>query len=471
MERYKFLKNRPKPDTDGLKSEEGFNEVLNRIQGSSAPFWMKPVYMAAAAGIVALTALIFWGTSKNTENKEKITAVNGQILDSARIQQNIDEALNLLFEDAWINNSRDTTLLCSDGTEIEIPANCFTNGSSDSVHFKYRSFKHPVEFIHAQIPMTVLETNDQLESAGMIELRAYQEDQELALKEGVSLKVSLPSRHLEDDFKLYKMDDEEDGWVCIGKDQITDLKDGGSSGLEQDEEDATKKAEEETLKELKEDSLNLVRKEIKIIERSAPIKPRINNPNAYDFVIDFKPEEFPELKAFKKVSFEIVPGEDGFDPKYYSIIWEDVQLKKEGQLFRVELTRGTQKVSLRVWPVVEPGNYQSSLENFEKEYAEYTSERKSRLEEEKRLEQDLELLTNSKEARTAYHKRNKRTWEDNMKRTNFTLWQTKNFEGIIKRSFEVTTMGTYNCDRVINNPVNQVALNLIPEDNRSLALN
>jgi hypothetical protein len=471
MEKYRFLKNRPNPNPDKWKTDVGFQEVLSKVQNPTAPFWMKPIYLAAAAGIIAVTALIFWGNTGNKNDENLAQDKEDHLSDSIRIQEKIDAVLFLPFEEAWINNKQDTTLVCSDGSEIEIPANCFTTSSLDSIRFKYRSFKHPVEFIHAQIPMTVLETNEQLESAGMIELRAFQNDQELALKKGMSLKVSLPSRHQEDNFKLYRMDDEEDGWVCIGKDKMTPMEKEEKEAADEDKDRAFNAEEDLTLKTLKKDSLAFVKKEIEVLRASEPIKPRIDNPNAYDFVIDFKPEEFPELKAFKNVSFEIIPGEDGFDPKYYNVIWEDVELRKEGQVFRVVLKQGSQSVSLRVWPVVEPEDYEASLENFNKEFAAYERKRNARLEEEKRLEQDLELLVKSKEARRAYHERNQKTWDDNLKRTNFTLWQTKNFEGVIERSFEVTTMGTYNCDRVINTTVNQVALNLKAEDGRNLALN
>jgi hypothetical protein len=99
------------------------------------------------------------------------------------------------------------------GTQITIPARCFRRADGtepqDSVTIKVREMHDPYSILVSGIPMEVAGTDGKyLESGGMIEIRAFEKEKELRLKEGQSIGIELAAFKKEDSYNLYYLNDE-----------------------------------------------------------------------------------------------------------------------------------------------------------------------------------------------------------------------------------------------------------------------
>ena len=94
---------------------------------------------------------------------------------------------DLPFSEIVFNADSAITIEKENGTLIRIPANAFKtlqgNDVTGNVSFKYRTFDNAIDIFRSGIPMSTNgERNAFLQSAGMIELNAYQEGNQLMLK-------------------------------------------------------------------------------------------------------------------------------------------------------------------------------------------------------------------------------------------------------------------------------------------------
>lgn len=123
---------------------------------------------------------------------------------------------HILYETAKFNAAEEFIFEQSTGTRIIVPANSLIDSAGNpvkgDVELRFREF-HDVESIFLSgIPMQFGEERSQyFSSAGMFEVRAFQGEQELALKEGADLKVDLANflDTMEGDYKLFELEDDE----------------------------------------------------------------------------------------------------------------------------------------------------------------------------------------------------------------------------------------------------------------------
>jgi len=119
---------------------------------------------------------------------------------------------DLPFSEIVFNADSAITIEKENGTLIRIPANAFTNQQgkaiSGKVSFKYRTFENAIDIFRSGIPMsTNQDRNTFLQSAGMIELNAYQEGNQLMLKPEKYIDVELASFKKTDGYELYYLND------------------------------------------------------------------------------------------------------------------------------------------------------------------------------------------------------------------------------------------------------------------------
>jgi hypothetical protein len=101
------------------------------------------------------------------------------------------------------------------GTEIHIPANAFISKSGDpvkgTVEIRYREFITPSEIFTSGIPMH-LQGDEYLESAGMFEVEAWQQGEQLVLAPQVEIEVSMNSSFTDQDYNLYSFNNTNQNW-------------------------------------------------------------------------------------------------------------------------------------------------------------------------------------------------------------------------------------------------------------------
>jgi hypothetical protein len=106
------------------------------------------------------------------------------------------------------------------GTTISIPANAFedANGAlvTGNIDITYREFRDPVDIVLSGIPMTY-DTGgvvENFESAGMFEINASQNGNEVYLREGVKIDMNFAVVDTASTFNFYRLD-EKKGWEYI----------------------------------------------------------------------------------------------------------------------------------------------------------------------------------------------------------------------------------------------------------------
>ncbi len=119
---------------------------------------------------------------------------------------------DLPFSEIVFNADSAITIEKENGTLIRIPANAFINPQGKAitgkVSFKYRTFENAIDIFRSGIPMsTNQDRNAFLQSAGMIELNAYQEGNQLMLKPEKYIDVELASFKKTDGYELYYLND------------------------------------------------------------------------------------------------------------------------------------------------------------------------------------------------------------------------------------------------------------------------
>jgi len=119
---------------------------------------------------------------------------------------------DLPFTEIVFNVDSAITIEKENGTLIRIPANAFKTlqgkDVTGNVSFKYRTFENAIDIFRSGIPMsTNQDRNAFLQSAGMIELNAYQDGNPLTLKSEKYIDVELASFKKTDGYELYYLND------------------------------------------------------------------------------------------------------------------------------------------------------------------------------------------------------------------------------------------------------------------------
>lgn len=149
------------------------------------------------SGLIIITWAYFL-MPKNERYKQQINPpVKNADLPFSEIMFNADSALIIEKEN---------------GTLIRIPENAFKTlqgkDVTGNVSFKYRTFENAIDIFRSGIPMSTNgDRNAFLQSAGMIELNAYQDGNPLTLKSEKYIDVELASFKKTDGYELYYLND------------------------------------------------------------------------------------------------------------------------------------------------------------------------------------------------------------------------------------------------------------------------
>ncbi len=480
----KFNFNRKEITSEEITSKMNFREVLSNYKILTKPFY-KTTWFATTVGVVAIgisSILIMNASNVNDKNNnpnsaKAIDKTSTYKEDSPCItppQKNAD----IPMEVYKINNETGGTIIHPSGSELKIPAGVFEqNGKKviGEVEIHYREFRDQADFILSGIPMTYDSAGTQyhFESAGMLEIRAFQNNHPVELNGEID--VTLKSDYADTKYNLYALNEEKKNWECIGKDKVT-----AATEPENKSDDNTVDFTQ-VKKDIKTTETRLadVKKEITEIKASVPVEPIKRNPKNYSLTLDVLAEEFPELTVFSTQKFEVDALTKGFDPKYFDTEWEDIKIQKDAKSgkYKMILTKNYRDKSFVIYPVYEGKNYQNKKEDFDDAMMVYNSKLQDRLKTEQELTKHLEVL------RANTHKRSKeiaQEWEGKRKpqyteaaeprdesvdpmyysRSDKTYESSRIVAGVLAqgafkydRKFSVPSMGVFNCDHAVSLPI------------------
>lgn len=198
------------------------------------------------------------------------------------------------------------------GSMIKFDASSFeTRGGKPvkgKISFKVREFHNAEQLFRAGIPMsTDTSRNNFLQSAGMIEVRAYMQDEELKLKPGKEGAIELAGFRPSDGYRLYQLGDDVN-W------RVTDT--------------FRSSANSRKMNRLKE------------LEKQLSTQPDSTVSNGFEIAADLS--EVPSLKPFKNITWEMVGGKRKNDLDLSTasrMHWDSVRVvtvNKNQSLFRID---------------------------------------------------------------------------------------------------------------------------------------
>lgn len=118
--------------------------------------------------------------------------------------------------------SQESTWTTQSGTILTVPANTVLdpqgNLATEPITIRYREFRDVAQIISSGIPMTVKQedgSEEWMQTAGMFEIRGFQNDQAVTMAEGKSIKIDFMSP-VDGEYDAWALDDETQEWTNLG---------------------------------------------------------------------------------------------------------------------------------------------------------------------------------------------------------------------------------------------------------------
>lgn len=441
MKDAKVNMNRPPLSEDDINKARDFDQLMQ--MNNEPPIKIKWGKIGGiVAVVVGLLAYVFWPTSKEENEAGKTPQINNQ-----SFNQEFFDQTNVAMTDYKVNADHGDTIVTPTGTRVIIPAGAFKDEKGNpvigEVTISFREFHDVPSIFGSNVDMTYDSAGVErhFESAGMVELYGYQNGKEVSINQDKPLIVELASQSPGDYFNIYYMDPNGD-WEYVSKDTAKLILQDVAVPVEAyDSEEAPiinkklqqyEKAKSGFEKQVKEAGL---------------IIPQAANDELFSVKLKYKESQFPELKGYENVLFEVTGDNNDFDPNLENEVWSDIEIAKPKDNYIMTLF-GIEKVKLIVRPVFASVDMEEAQANFEELFAAYDAAHQG-------------ILSTSRNKMTEAYKTYKATQDSVINVINQTLNQaawSSELEGkkqTVKRVFEVDNFGFWNSDCPQNLPKGQ----------------
>ncbi len=398
---------------EAIESTKDFARLMHDYKRIKNPFGPKNWLLASAAVTLAglaILAIVYW-PSADTEKPVVQNPITDNTpltkVENAPTYKEDSPCINPPLkgsEKPWtlyrIQNEKGGTLTHPGGSILHIAPGSFIDAQGNTVQgeveIRYREYHDPIDTWLSGIPMTYDSAGYlyTFESAGMLDIKALQNGQELQLAAGKTIEVDMASRYTGSEYNLYQFDTLQRNWVYKGREELKPLPAAppafSGKPVKPTRPATTFLPEPPVMGQLKA-QLAQLQEEKNQLEMEEPIKPSEINPDRPGFEFDILPSEFPELAAMGAVSFEVINA-DQFNPEFYHLTWDNVVLAvhEKGKSYRITLYRKNTEVKLVVIPVVNAEDLEETMALFEAQYASYEAALQEKEIREKELQQKFD---------------------------------------------------------------------------------
>ena len=445
MKNVKINVDRPQIKSEDIASKQNFNKVLNGYQKLKPPIFKNP-WFYGAIGVASIAILFTIGSiNLNSDKHENNITLNNQELpeDTKCIHAPI-ENVNIDFKTFNINTTKEETINLPSGTIITIPkGSLILNSNETKIEIKVREFNSKSESFIAGIPMD--EKEGAFESAGMIEIRAVDNEKDVKINPSKPLKVNLNLTKNPENFQFWKLNEDKNKWVThkaiYSNENATNKQQSQTNSIEINKNNLLKSIEN-TNSEIEKNKSGLV-----ILKSPERIDFHLPITENQRFDLDFDTKEFPELEKFKGMEFE-VSSKKAYDKSFTKKTWNDVSLIKEKETYFAVFSAKKDKFKIEVRPVLNGQKKEIAEKEFKKMYDSY-SETKLQL-----VQNEKELLIKKKEQQEKYDQLIKSLNTQNQTNINTVLDSEIAITSLpkFKADFSVSEFGVYNCDKVNSYP-------------------
>lgn len=489
----KFNINRPKLSDDEIRQGQNFQQLVERFKQQSLKkargdesWWKdkKIKYSTVIAGITVICTITYFSLFKNESIKstvnDKITTQNTSTSQNKPSKRNtfIEAPLKKLqtpYSVYRVNTKKGATIQHNGKSKIKIEKNSFVDKHGrdivGDVTIEYKEFHDAGDIILNGIPMAYDSAGKSynLESAGMFDIRGYQNGEAVFIKKEKTIEIELASENTEARFNQYYLDTITHNWQYLQKDKVLFTHPANESVSSKNQKTNSQLKSEEKLSQLKHEiEVVLPRKKDsvqtlyatklqKLPATTPPLQPKKYSDNKPSFKLDGSYEDFPELASFKDVLFEVAPENKNYSKELHNITWSDVKISEgpqKGKNYILTLSYRNRSERLIVYPVFRGEEFERVEKIYETKLAEYQKALQKRNADENKLMDELKLkqaayLAEQKKKQEQYNKER----ADMLAKYNLDeqLELQSNFQSLSSgnkslRLFKIAQFGIYNSD-------------------------
>lgn len=385
------------------------------------PIRIAPILMLALAAVACQHS-----ASDNTVIN--VEPSNENIIETvASIRHKPFANIDIPFASYQYNADRDTVLHYPNGSTLAIAKNSFVNASGQpatgTLQIQYRELHNPYEIWLSGIPMAVQNKaqSPQLESAGMLEIRASQNGEALQLQTGKSVKVTMISEQADANYNLYYLDSVAQHWRETEKNLAVNTTESLS-----DKDNTDNKQLQAAIEQIREKAAEKL-----------PVQPKVATPQRYRFHVKLDLSTFPEMKIYDGIEWEYADTKSSNDPMNNPWVtdntWLNMELGRTSKkdIYLLTLRDHTRSYSAKVRPVFEAADLADAQAIYNEHFGIY-----------QKYVAKKEAQVRAQQALIAQRKNREQTLQT------------------VSRTFEITAMGVWNSDRIISEPSTSYVVNV-----------
>lgn len=445
MKRNKIEIDRPVVSSEEINNKQDFTKVIKGVKKVKPPLLKNP-WFYGPIGLASL-ALIITLTQKEEQLEEKSTLSNNSEIilpdDTECIHKPI-ENFNEKAEVFYVKPDINKTVQLSSGTEITFPkGSLIVDNYIDSVRIEVKEY-HDKSSVFLSGIMMDKGSDAAFESAGMIDIKGFVGDQNCLINDEKPVHVKMVLNKEPEGFPFWVLDTIKKDWVSYPV-NYSKIK---TSENAIDSFNKNKKVIEGRVKRLHQSILmNNQNKERVVVPNYVDY--HISKKGNQQFDLNFDSMDFPELKSFEGMNFEVFTDEK-YDKSFTKKTWSDVDLEKlDGEYFAIFKNKKEQ-FKIQVRPVLTGDDNVKALKEFN---IALNESKKIKLElEEERRELDEELRLNEERLNNlvdSFKKKTEKELENELlARKGVSVVRASDFVA----NFTIRQFGTYNCDKENNYP-------------------
>lgn len=485
-----FKLNRPKISDEEINKHKDFESLVKQFKEQSIQkarsdvnfFKKKKVtYSTVIAGAAVICTVTYFSLFKKQPDQQAHDKINTTAPSSdkaslatgkpaAAFIRPPSQKILVPYASYKVNAAKGGEIRHSTQSKIKVPAKAFVDKQGadivGDVEIRYREFHNQADIIASGIPMTYdsAGTKYHLESAGMFDIRGYQDGEPVFIRPGKPITVELASQQPADHYNQYVLDTIAGNWKYIKRDNIAhyavnDPEDISSDQVKSDAQPSNKKTAELTKKIAtippKIDSVKIVytKKITQLPKATEPVKPAKANPARPQFELDVNYKEFPELAAFKNAVFEVGEENKNYNKSMTQVTWSSATISEgpdKGKNYLLTLALRERVEKLVVYPALTGANYESAMKQYDQRLTTYNNLLAKRQADEKRLQEEMAAK------QKAYMEEQKKLEADllkeririrqEMEQQLANQFNTFNNEQRVNRIFQVSSFGICNSD-------------------------
>ncbi len=318
--------------------------------------------------VVAIIIFIGFFVSKN----KNTPAINTDFTLSKSAIKPPMPAVNVLYETFMYDADKGDTLFTKNGSILVFPKNAVLNNKgeivSGKIELRTREFNDPIDYYMAGIPMTYDSAGVKYTfvSSGMIDIKAYQNNELLYVNPRAKPQLNLVSTNNERNTNLYILDTTTGQWINKGRDEVNDLTQKPKKNItstlpkiinnliQSGDRLLSPGLEEDYFKEEANEKTGAITKPI------PPQKASGKNPTI-EIIID--PASFKELLVYNNLKFEVLDNETAIVGEDSKTEWDNVELLRSAKSsnYTAKFSLGNKSVQYQVKPVLEGKDYEEAV--------------------------------------------------------------------------------------------------------------